>query len=195
MPRRGRPAYTAAQIEAWVKAIEAGEYQLKDKDERKRIRAYALALGVKLCDNSILLPHQERRTTYLEKVCRKCHISKPLVDFHVSPDYKDGRQRLCKRCAIEQAHMSSIRKKYGITPEEYRKLLDQQGGVCAICKHPSTARNRRGTIYPLSVDHNHLTGQVRGLLCLTCNQGIGLLQEDVARLQAAIAYLQSESKL
>ncbi len=72
-------------------------------------------------------------------------------------------------------------RNYGLSREEYRRLLEEQNGVCAVCKLPS----RRA----LCVDHCHATRQVRGLLCDKCNTALGLLGDDVRRLLAAVAYL------
>lgn len=74
--------------------------------------------------------------------------------------------------------------KYGITPERYAALMQEQGGACAICRQ-TCAMGRR-----LSVDHDHATGAVRGLLCGGCNVAIGRFGDDVIRLKAAIAYLE-----
>lgn len=67
-------------------------------------------------------------------------------------------------------------------------MLAAQGGHCALCprKPEEQAQGRRH----LSVDHCHKTGQVRGLLCNTCNRGLGLLQDDPALLKAGAEYLQ-----
>lgn len=75
-------------------------------------------------------------------------------------------------------------KKYGITIEEYNKLLEEQDGCCKICGKYFTEYKR-----DFSVDHNHTTGKVRGLLCNSCNTGIGLLGEDIDILIKAIKYL------
>ncbi|WML79167.1 endonuclease VII domain-containing protein [Streptomyces sp. VNUA74] len=72
---------------------------------------------------------------------------------------------------------------YGITREQYAVMLDQQGGVCAICKQECRVHAR------LSVDHCHRTNVVRGLLCQSCNTALGHLEDDPSRLLAAIAYL------
>lgn len=72
---------------------------------------------------------------------------------------------------------------YGITLEEYECRLNQQGGVCAICSVPPGEK-------VLAVDHCHIGGQVRGLLCDNCNQALGKFRDDVDLLQRAIAYLE-----
>jgi hypothetical protein len=74
-------------------------------------------------------------------------------------------------------------KKYGITLVEYNSLSVSQGGKCAICGEHSPVGRR------LSVDHDHFTGRVRGLLCHWCNRGIGLLREDENLFLRAILYL------
>jgi len=69
---------------------------------------------------------------------------------------------------------------------EYDAMLERQGGVCAICKGKSSGR--------LVVDHDHATGNVRGLLCGSCNLALGLLRDDRGRLRAAMAYLEETPK-
>ena len=79
-------------------------------------------------------------------------------------------------------------RRYGITLEDYNTLLEQQNGVCAICKNPETL-TVKGKIVNLSVDHCHDTGVVRGLLCRSCNVGLGNFRDDVNLLETAISYL------
>lgn len=78
-----------------------------------------------------------------------------------------------------------IQSRYGLSVAEYESLLAAQGGVCAICKAEPGAERR------LDVDHNWKTGVVRGLLCRSCNTGIGLFRENQESLIAAIQYLAS----
>jgi dCMP deaminase len=76
-----------------------------------------------------------------------------------------------------------LQDSYGLTQESYTRLLDVQGGVCAICKRkPEEGQH-------LPVDHDHATGRVRGLLCHQCNRAIGQLQDDLKNLRAAASYL------
>jgi Recombination endonuclease VII len=72
-------------------------------------------------------------------------------------------------------------RRYGISLAEYDALLEKQGGACAICRKRSKGR--------LCVDHCHVTGMVRGLLCNECNTALGYLKDDQASLVAALAYL------
>jgi hypothetical protein len=83
-----------------------------------------------------------------------------------------------------------LRHDYGITLEEYTRLLDKQKGLCAICGKPP--KGGSPTNQRLHVDHNHTTGKVRGLLCKNCNTAIGFLGEDLSRIEASIRYLRSE---
>jgi hypothetical protein len=72
--------------------------------------------------------------------------------------------------------------RYGLSPEEYREMLRQQGGVCAICRKPGRA---------LEIDHCHATNVVRGLLCRKCNSGLGQFDDDPDALRAAAAYVEA----
>lgn len=74
--------------------------------------------------------------------------------------------------------------RYGLTPDDYFALVEKQRGVCAICKQTCEATGKR-----LAIDHDHVTGNVRGLLCFHCNSGLGKFRENPALLQAAIDYL------
>ena len=83
-----------------------------------------------------------------------------------------------------------IRSKYGITIDEYNRLLELQGGVCAICRRPEKAKGR---MVNLSIDHDHQTGKVRGLLCNFCNRSLPLI-ENMERLRNALRYIEDHSK-
>lgn len=88
-------------------------------------------------------------------------------------------------------------RKFGITLADFQALVDKQGGVCAICGKPPTialGQRRQGrAVRPrLVVDHDHVSGAVRGLLCTPCNRGIGLLGDDPRRLRAAFTYLEGQ---
>lgn len=82
---------------------------------------------------------------------------------------------------------SHLRRTYGITAAEYEAILEKQGGVCAICSQECN----RSTSERFCVDHDHETGLVRGLLCFKCNVGLGRFDDDIGRLNVAIAYLRA----
>ena len=76
-------------------------------------------------------------------------------------------------------------KRFGITVDEYDRLLVQQDGHCALC--PATHSD--GTSLRFHVDHDHETGRVRGLLCRSCNMALGILGDDIDGLNRALTYL------
>jgi hypothetical protein len=99
--------------------------------------------------------------------------------------------RRCNRCrALQRAFHEAD---YDLTVERYWELHFAQKGVCAICEEPETARGNH--LHPtgvrrLSVDHCHVTGMVRGLLCNGCNRGIGFLGDSFTSVARAAKYLQ-----
>lgn len=135
------------------------------------------------------------------KVCRECGIEKPAEEFYANLDKRTQKTVLsaaCRPCQAlrlrrwrreASANGWHIRKTYGITIEQYDEMLARQGGVCAICEGEET-RTMKGTILALCVDHDHETGQIRGLLCHYCNMLLGFAQDDPERLAAAVRYLQ-----
>lgn len=76
-----------------------------------------------------------------------------------------------------------LRRKYGITADQYDEMLAAQGGVCAICEREPNPK------ISLHVDHDHETGAIRGLTCFRCNQAMGAFGEDPELLRSAAAYL------
>lgn len=80
---------------------------------------------------------------------------------------------------VRRAH---LKKAFGITIEEYDSILKVQGGVCVICK--SVPKKRK-----FAVDHNHETGEIRGILCGSCNMGLGYFKDNITLLRNAILYL------
>lgn len=109
-----------------------------------------------------------------ERWCSGCQSFVPLF-------YCSGSR--CKACTSMAAHEKRVQDTYGISGEEYARLLALQGGRCAICRNvPRTIR--------LAVDHNHKTGAVRGLLCKRCNHDLlGGGHDDVVMLYRALEYL------
>ena len=89
----------------------------------------------------------------------------------------------------ERKRHTNLMREYGISLEQYNEFLKFQNGVCAICKQPETQVSRHGTPLPLCVDHCHTSGKVRGLLCRSCNLGIGNLKDSIDNLLNAILYL------
>jgi hypothetical protein len=72
-------------------------------------------------------------------------------------------------------------RRYGLTPQQYAAFYDTQGGLCAVCK-----------VEPVTViDHDHVTKEVRGLLCGMCNRGLGMLGDSIEGVRAALNYLEN----
>ncbi len=137
------------------------------------------------------------------KVCSSCCERKLLEDFSNRKDTKDNKHYICKDCAnkYRQIHRrkhpdivkdESLRRTFGINLEQYKALLSEQKGVCAICSEPETS-TYKGKLRHLSVDHCHTTGRNRSLLCNDCNVALGWFKDDVKRLRSAIHYLDSWS--
>ncbi len=127
------------------------------------------------------------------KTCCKCKTEKPLSEFSKNVSNKDGYQRYCKLCSTEygrtphakKSHRKKLLKKnYGITPEYWDLLFNIQDGKCAGCgtSEPGGHHNTFHT------DHNHDTGEARGLLCGACNMALGLLKDDPQILMNLAAY-------
>lgn len=93
--------------------------------------------------------------------------------------------------ALAAARSCLLRKNYGITPEEYQRILLSQNGVCAICGKKETTKG--GVERSLCVDHDHVTGKNRELLCHRCNSGLGYFGDNTNLLLIAIEYLRKHS--
>lgn len=83
-------------------------------------------------------------------------------------------------------------RRYGVTPDEYQQKFAEQDGRCAICGVRPNPEGR-GPAARLHVDHDHVTGENRGLLCVRCNPGVGYFQDDPALLRAAANYIERHS--
>lgn len=124
--------------------------------------------------------------------CTTCGEFKSAENYKLERDaraFKGVAMRSkCKVCDEHRKWKRFIVKQYGITPEEYYSMLDNQNGRCKICgsKSNNSERCESGKLF---IDHCHTTGEVRGLLCHKCNHGLGQFNDDTDRLQKAIEYL------
>jgi hypothetical protein len=151
------------------------------------------------------------------KYCKRCGEWKDEGEFGKEKSKKDGLSFYCKHCnylrlkeykenhpekdkeykktkayietrqRYRNNHKDIIRnyalqEKYGISLDEYLQLYDKQEGICLICHKRQENKN-------LSVDHNHKTGEIRGLLCNNCNFGLAYFYDDISILEKAIEYL------
>ena len=143
------------------------------------------------------------------KVCPKCSVVKKITDYtfkNIALNLRHSRCRECSRAADRAVY--SLKKsngtlkpntrvspnkkvnqqryeikRYGITVEEYEDLILKTNGQCYICDAPPPNGKRN------HIDHDHVTGKVRGILCYRCNHAIGLFKDSPTLLLKAKAYL------
>jgi Recombination endonuclease VII. len=146
----------------------------------------------------------------ITKRCKKCNEIKLLSEFYERRPSKDGYAYRCKKCLTEYGkeryrensesykkrqnnyyakNKKQIRQKarehlFKISEEEYSILYQLQKGECAICGVKESEMQ-----FNLAIDHNHKTGEIRGLLCRHCNSGIGFLKENIDIFKKAILYI------
>jgi len=107
-----------------------------------------------------------------------------------NPDHIRGVAQAWKTANPERVRGYGRKKaleRYGLTPEDYALLLERAGGRCEIC-----GTQDPGAKQSFGVDHDHETGRVRGLLCTTCNAGLGMFGDDLERIRKAVRYLEGE---
>lgn len=128
-----------------------------------------------------------------EKTCPDCGVTQSVESFHKNKAAPDERQVYCRSCSSRRNFQRSsvTRKKwygdqYGMTEEDFDRRLINQGNSCEICGGGPKG-NRWGRF---CVDHDHNTGKVRGIICGTCNLGLGRFQDDPQLLRAAAGYLE-----
>lgn len=134
--------------------------------------------------------NRERQRRYLEinprplaKSCRYC-----TAEFSCA----DDRQYYCSgECTRTAKSLRGAYRLYGITMTQYRTLWLAQGGVCAICRKPERVERNR----LLVIDHDHVSGHVRGLLCSQCNRAIGLLGDSPKVIEAAARYVRKNRQM
>jgi len=130
------------------------------------------------------------------KVCTKCKGDpKPISEF----PWNKKKTRPLARCydcrnkeyrgdenAKARARNRNLLKQYGITLKDYNSLILKQKGKCLICGIPQEDLKQG-----LHVDHDHKTGEIRGLLCGSCNGGLGLFKDNIILLRKAIKYIKN----
>lgn len=140
------------------------------------------------------------------RTCKDCFRVLPLEENFYRNKEQDSWQWDCKLCVAEKRSIwrsedpdrqrNYNMKKYGIDMDDYRRLLESQGGVCGICKRNPEDCNR-GLLF---IDHDHLCEEehgrifaecIRGLICQGCNNGLGAFGDSIAFLWGAIEYLEN----
>ena len=147
------------------------------------------------------------------KQCRKCSQFKDIIHFRRLKKNEEKRHSYCNACHNKSKRKLNPKKKikkfphytkselsrhndymrsYGISLEQYNILFKEHNGVCWICQKPETSKFKDGRIKNLAVDHSHITGKVRGLLCDAHNRGLGYFQDNPKLLKRAIEYLETK---
>lgn len=141
----------------------------------------------------------------LTHICSVCKEEKSLSEFPVRKTHRPGKPvSQCTKCKVaynkayrannkikvlEIERKSKLKMTYGITLKQYDEMLERQGNKCAIC----SAKKPGGRTKMFFVDHCHDSGNVRGLLCMRCNTGLGLFLDNPKFLLSAISYLKENS--
>jgi hypothetical protein len=112
--------------------------------------------------------------------CSACDAIKPIAEFRLDRRRKSGVSPWCTPCWADK----NRQRNHGIDNVTYDALLETQGGACAICLRPERVWNS------LSVDHDHASGAIRGLLCHSCNVSLGHFGDSPDLLRRAAEYLE-----
>ena len=129
----------------------------------------------------------------MRKACTWCNQVQLLGEYPSNKSTPDGTIDMCRSCVKKIYNGSKtkrsnrnreLKRKYGLSIEEYEVKLKEQDCVCAICKQPSS------DLKSLAVDHDHTNGKIRGLLCSKCNLGIGNLEDNPEHLINAKRYIE-----
>lgn len=118
--------------------------------------------------------------------CKECLRNLPVSEFD---NLANSGCYICTECRASALHERQIAK-LGCSREHYEALLKAQQGKCAICGAANGHTSKHGTDCRLAVDHDHRTGTIRGLLCNSCNRGLGRFKDSLELLRAAVRYLE-----
>lgn len=135
--------------------------------------------------------------------CRRCGQDKPADCFYSDSTNPDKLRKPCKAClseerreryqrlnGIDASYEQVLRREYGITLDDYNQMVRKQGNRCAICRRAESSKSGGGRTRRLSVDHDHATGAVRGLLCQRCNTVVWSLEDNHVTITAVTAYIE-----
>jgi hypothetical protein len=128
------------------------------------------------------MTEEERRERLLANKARYRAKNKAKIQAY----NKEYRKRV-----FNSTRRYDYKTNYGITIEQYESMLVEQNNVCAICLRAETATNR-GKVKRLAVDHCHITGKVRGLLCHNCNTTLGKYEDKPELIKRFIEYLEDK---
>ena len=101
-----------------------------------------------------------------------------------------GQNRAWRRKSGHNSSISTRRIKYGLSHDSYLEMVSSRSGLCHACGGPPDRKHPRDAELTLEVDHDHMTGAVRGLLCGPCNRTLGQAKDSVHRLRLLADYLE-----
>jgi predicted transcriptional regulator YheO len=116
------------------------------------------------------------------------------INGRQNPEYMRQYHLKHKIKRNKQTRNAILKMKYGITQQQYDQILKDQNGVCAICHNTETTKHQNGKIRSLSVDHDHQTNKVRGLLCYNCNIILGKYKENIEIFKSFCNYLMENNR-
>ncbi len=129
------------------------------------------------------------------KVCTHCNQEKDETNFNKHKLGKYGLNPVCRSCRTDKqrkhreqnGYSSTLKMKYGITYSDFQSMLQTQDYKCKICNCELDLQTLGAKA--ACVDHNHVTGKVRSILCRNCNTAIGHAKESVEILENMINYI------
>jgi hypothetical protein len=116
-------------------------------------------------------PGKDAKVVRRVGTCKDCVASNAKTRWYTDESFKKITQ--------ERSRKSHLKRKYGLTPEGFTSLLQANNMQCQICK----------TFDDLAIDHNHVSGKIRGILCRNCNKALGLFKDSTELLTNAVGYL------
>lgn len=138
-------------------------------------------------------PAYKNRKARKQSICSLCIKKARKEKYENDPKYRQKKIDIACKWQVDYPERKKNKELlcyYGITLEQYNKMLEDQNGLCAICGKPESKKSRYSEkTCMLHVDHNHKNGKVRQLLCSLCNAALGSFDDDVNLLQTAIDYL------
>lgn len=146
---------------------------------------------VKICKHHGALDAEHvvtRERGYLR--CRFCALERCKTWKKNNPEVqKVYKARTYAKHGERYTLETKLRQKH-ISREQYDELMIAQDNKCAICDKPETVvRRKDGVVSPLSIDHDHDSGKIRGLLCMRCNNALGFFDDNLDRMMKAVTYL------
>lgn len=139
--------------------------------------------------------------SFRDRICSNCRTHLKSIESQVRLSYHKSYYNLnkskwptyaevkAKATSSHYSRMAQIKYKFNIIEQELRDMMDKQKGLCLIC-NDSLTDPKRHRLNQFNIDHNHKTGEVRGLLCSKCNTGLGYLKDNPKILREAADYLE-----